>query len=268
MNLTEYLDRVGYVGPLEPNLATLRGLHRAHLLAIPYENLDIHLGRPLALDERRIFEKLVRERRGGWCYEMNGLFAWALREAGFRVDMLGGAVNRAALGERAERNHLVLLVELERPYLADVGFGNAFLEPLPLEAGEHARDGLTYRLAQSGERWVFENHAHGGPGFDFTLEPHTLEDFAGQCHALQTSPESGFVRVAVCHRFTPSSILSLRGAVLSTATPRGVETHVIGGADEYAGVLGERFDLRVPNAAGLWEKVWAAHQLWAQQPLV
>jgi len=235
---------------------------------VPFENLDIALGRPLVLDRAANHRKIVDQRRGGWCYEMNGLFAWALRSAGFPVRLLGSAVNRDILGERAERNHLVLLVELERPYLADVGFGNGFLEPLPLEAGEHAQGDLTYRLSLDGVRWIFQNHAHGGPGFDFTLDPHTMDDFAAQCHALQTSPDSGFVRVAVCHRFTPGGILSLRGAVLSSTTSQGVATRVIGDADEYERVLRERFDLRVDGVAALWEKVWESHRRWAQQSMV
>jgi N-hydroxyarylamine O-acetyltransferase len=263
MHLAEYLARVGYDGPLAPDAATLRALHRAHLLAIPYENLDIHLGRPLALDEERIFEKIVRRRRGGWCFEMNGLFAWALREAGFSVRLLSGAVNRERAGDAAEGNHLVLLVELDRPYLADVGFGNGFLEPLPLEAGEHERGGWVYGLRREGARWFFRNHQRGGPGFDFTLAPRELADFGGQCQALQTSPESGFVRVAVCHRFTEESILSLRGALLTTATPADATTRVIASADEYRRVLEGRFGLAV-NAEALWPRVWASYLEWAR----
>ena len=79
MNLHDYLARVGYTGALTPTRDTLFALHRAHLRAIPYENLDIHMGHALLLDEAHIFHKLVTEGRGGWCYEMNGLFAWALR---------------------------------------------------------------------------------------------------------------------------------------------------------------------------------------------
>ena len=265
MQLNDYLDRIGYRGPIAPTSATLRALHRAHLLAVPYENLDIHLGRALVLDERRIFDKIVRSRRGGWCYEMNGLFAWALRQLGFPVRLLAGAVTRAGQGAGAPGEHLILLVELERPYLVDVGFGNAFLEPLPLEAGDHAQGFLTYRLSEEGGRWSFENHTYGGPGFEFTLEPHALLDFAAKCHELQTSPDSGFVRVTVCHRITPESILSLRGAVLSTVTRDGLHTHTIESAQEYDRTLRERFDLDLANVAPLWDTVWERHLAWVQQ---
>ncbi len=92
MNLDAYLARIGYRGSLEPTPGTLRDLHCAHLLTIPYENLDIHLGRTLPLGEADIFSKLVTQKRGGWCFEMNGLFAWALRELGFVVTLLVAGV--------------------------------------------------------------------------------------------------------------------------------------------------------------------------------
>src|SRR4029078_5204662 len=89
--------------------------------------------------------------------------------------------------------HLILRVELDRPYLADVGFGNGLLEPIPLEVGTYQQDFRTYRLAQEGERWVLTNHLPGGPRIDFTLRPHRLSDFAAYCTYLQTWPESWFV---------------------------------------------------------------------------
>ena len=263
--LDRYLERIGYTGARHPDRATLTALHRAHLHAIPYENLDIHLGRPLVLDERQIFAKLVDQRRGGWCYEMNGLFAWALRELGFAVRLLAGAVNRAANGAAAAGNHLTLLVTLDHPFLADVGFGNGFLEPLPLAVGTYAQEGMTFRLTRDGERWVFGNHQHGGLGYDFTLAPQQLADFAAQCQIQQTAPTSGFVRATVCHRFTPDGILSLRGAVLTTVTAAGTTSITITDARVYAAVLAEQFGLHIPAAATLWEQVWARHLTWERE---
>jgi len=264
IRLAEYLKRIHYTGSLEPTYDTLASLHRAHLLAITYENLDIHLGRYLAMDEGAIFEKLVRALRGGWCYEMNGLFAWALREAGFPVVLLASAVNRPALGERAERNHLILRVDLDRPYLVDVGFGNGFLTPLPLEEGIYRQGFLVYGLSREDGSWVFHNHAYGGAGYDFTLAPHTLSDFADRCHDLQTSPESGFVRTVVCHRFTPSGLLTLRGAVLRTITEQGAVDRTIEDEATYQHVLTDRFDLHLPgdDVASLWQTVWQKHLEW------
>src|SRR5262245_14904037 len=130
--VAEYLGRVGYDGPVDVTPETLRRLHLAHLLAVPFENLDIHLGRPIVLDVDRIFEKIVRRRRGGFCYELNGLFAWLLGELGFDVELLSAQVlDGGRLGP--EFDHMTLLVEHEGRWLVDVGFGDSFLEPLALE---------------------------------------------------------------------------------------------------------------------------------------
>ncbi len=262
MQLDAYLERIGYSGSRAPTLDTLIAVHRAHLLTISYENLDIHLGRALTLDPAQIFAKIVTGRRGGWCYEMNGLFAWALAELGFRVTLLGSAVNRAAAGAAAENNHLILRVDLDRPYLADVGFGNGFLEPLPLQPGQYQQGFLSYRLTQDADRWFFENHAYGGAGFDFTLQPRHLPDFAERCTYLQTSPASGFVRNLVCHRHTPDGIITLRNASLRTVTASGAADQVVDNSASYEQVLNSQFNLHLPPAevAALWEQAWAKQQ--------
>ncbi len=262
MRIDDYLRRINYNGALSPTTETLRLLHRAHLLAIPYENLDIHFGYPLVLDEQQIYTKIVTERRGGWCYEMNGLFAWALRELGFTVRLLSSAVNRATQGEAAQGNHLVLLAELEQPYLVDVGFGNGFLEPLPLVAGEYRQGFLSYRLSEDNNHWTFHNHAYAGPGYDFSLDPHAMHDFAGKCHDLQTAPDSAFVRLTVCHRFMPAGIVTLRGALLTTITKHGIHTHTIESREEYTSTLRQQFDLQIEGMDRLWDVVWARHRAW------
>ncbi len=262
--LRRYLDRVHYGGSLRPTIETLFGLHRAHLLSIPYENLDIHLGRPLTLDVEAIFTKLVDERRGGWCYEMNGLFAGVLEALGFVVRRVSGAVGRARRGDRADGTHLVLIVTLdETRWIADVGFGDGFLEPLPLEPGVYRQDFLEFRIARDGERWTVHSHEFSGADrFDFTTEPRTLDSFAAPCHELQTSPESGFVQKTVCQRFLPDGILTLRGAVLRHVTKHGAIDRVITHADEYAKVLADRFDLRLSAAESLFAAVWERHLAW------
>lgn len=262
MNLDAYLKRIDYRGGLELNPETLRALHRAHLLAIPYENLDIHLGRPLSLDEKAIFQKLVLEKRGGWCYEMNGLFAWALREAGFEPRLLAGAVNRDKIGGEAERNHLALLVELDSAYLVDVGFGNGFLEPLILREGTQRQGFLAYHLERLDNDWWRYRQNHAGPNYDFTLAPRLLEDFSEQCRHLQTSPDSGFVRLSVCQRFTPGAVLSLRGAVMQTVSAGGSSECVIETFEDYREAITEKFKLPLTNLEPLWERVWRGHLAW------
>jgi N-hydroxyarylamine O-acetyltransferase len=261
--LERYFTRIGYRGPRDATLATLRALHRAHLLAIPYENLDIHLGLPLSLDPEAMFTKLVDERRGGWCFEMNGVFGRVLETLGFDVRYLSGAVGRAARGWRAQGNHLVLLVRIDRPWIVDVGFGDGFLTPLPLEPGNYSQGLFDYRVSRDGPGWRVHNHQHGGAdGFDFTLTPRALDDFRLQNHELQTAPDSSFVRTTVCERFLPHGLLMLRGATLREVTAAGVTTHLVSDAVEYDHVLRERFDLVIPGIDALWPAVWTRHQQW------
>jgi N-hydroxyarylamine O-acetyltransferase len=262
MQLEPYLNRIGYHGALKADLDTLIALHRAHLQTIPYENLDIALGRTLSLDEATIYAKLVTARRGGWCYEMNGLFAWSLRELGFNVTRLASTVGRQS-PDTKDGSHLLLLVELDRPYLADVGFGSGLAGPIPLEEGVYQQGFLRYRLAQQGERWVLTNH--GGQIIDFTLRARCLLDFAAYCTHLQTFPNSWFVQTTVCHRFTPQGILTLQGAVLRAVlrevTANGSTKQVIMSREAYQQTLSSQFGLRLPEAelTSLWEKVWERH---------
>lgn len=266
MDINLYLQRINYNGSLAPNFETLCWLHRSHLLAIPYENLDIHLNRRIELNEAAFFNKLVLQKRGGWCFEMNGLFAWVLRELNFDVRLLAGSVRQEIQAETTD-DHLVLLLQLERPYLVDVGFGDGFLEPLPLQEGEYRQASLTFALTKERERWVFHNHRYGGAErYDFTLAPYQLEQFAAKCYELQTSPSSGFVRTTVCQRFTPEGIVVLRGAVFKEINESGVTERIIETATDYRQTLADYFALDVGDVSNLWSKVWEAHQKWLQQP--
>jgi N-hydroxyarylamine O-acetyltransferase len=262
MKLQQYLNRIGYTGSLESNLETLIELHRAHLQTIPYENLEIHFGRKLELKIERIFERLVLERRGGWCYEMNGLFAWVLREIGFDVRLVSTQVTRADGSLMAPGDHVALIVQLAKNWLVDVGWGNGFLDPLPLEAGTHRQGFLEYRLENTGDTWKFHNQQYGADGFSFTLEPRNLEEFQARCTWQQSSPESGFVRVAVCQRFTPDGINTLRGAILTKIRSTGKLEQTISNFEKYEQVLRQDFKLEVPNLHEPWAKVWQSHLAW------
>jgi len=268
MQLADYLKRIHYVGEVNPDIVTLTALHKAHLLTIPYENLDIHRDCPLTVDVPQIYEKIVTNHRGGWCFEMNGLFAWVLREIGFDVTLLSSFVGRDKTEPIPDEvgGHLILLVKLDKPYLTDVGFGNGILEPLPLLEGTYQQNFLTYGLSQEDGRWWFTNQLYGGPGFDFDLEPHQLSDFAGQSTYLQTSPESGFVKTTVCMRFKPDGdMVILRGAVLRTITAKGPDDQIIGSLSQFEKVLSDEFDLHLPDANLLWDKIWARHQAWVKE---
>jgi N-hydroxyarylamine O-acetyltransferase len=263
MDLQAYFARIGFAGSAKPDLATLTALHRAHLQAIPYENLDVQLGRPLTTDPAAAFDKIVTRRRGGWCYEMNGLFGAVLTEIGFKVTPMAGAAMRELLGDIVVGNHLVLLVELDGdPWIADVGFGDGALEPFPLRAGPLAFAGYPFRLEAMDEGWWrFHNHEFGGAkSFDFQVAPADPALLAGRCEWLQYAPDSHFVLNAVVQRYQGEQILQMRGRVLRRITPAGATEETIGSADEWVAALARDFDLHVPEAAGLWPRVLARHE--------
>ncbi|MEZ4713518.1 MAG: arylamine N-acetyltransferase [Caldilineaceae bacterium] len=268
MQLEAYLGRIGFTGSAKADLDTLTALHRRHVMAITYENLDIHLGRTLTLDMAHIFDKIVEQRRGGWCYEMNGLFAWVLAEIGFDVQMLGSRVGSPAQGGDADLDHLILEVAVDgEPWLVDVGFGNGLLEPIPLRVGQYQQGFLQFQLSEEpqAQRWFFHNQPHGGPGFGFTRQPRQYAGFARRCHELQTWPESGFVRATVCHRHTGAAVITLRGAVLREVTAHGVTERIIDNHDDYAQTLQHQFDLALDQSDILWESVWERHWAWQQE---
>ena len=170
--LRRYFDRIGYEGPATRSLETLAALQRRHALSVPFENLDVQLGRTLTTDVDAAFDKIVGERRGGWCYEQNGLFGWALAEIGFDVTRVAAAVDPASRGEVSHHNHLCLLVRTEddpdRRLLADVGFGGSLLEPLRFE--EYATDQAPFRVGLrrlADGHWQF--HENDGSG-EFTFD--------------------------------------------------------------------------------------------------
>jgi len=258
-----YFDRIGFRSEARPDLATLRALHRAHLQAIPYENLDVQFGQPVTTDPQAAFDKIVTRRRGGWCYEMNGLFGAVLADIGFEVTRMAGAATRETTGDSAIGNHLVLRVDLPQgPWIADVGFGDGALEPFPLRPAAFEIGGYAMSLEAVDERWWrFHNHPFGGAkSFDFTLGPADPALLADKCRWLQTAPESGFVLNAVAQRFRGEEILQLRGRVLNRVTPGGKVERILDSADEFVAVLADDFGLDLPQAADLWPRILARHE--------
>jgi arylamine N-acetyltransferase len=264
MDLKAYLDRIGFAGEVRPDVESLKALHRAHLQAIPYENLDVQFGRPLTPDVDAAVEKIVGRRRGGWCYEMNGVFGAALEAAGFKVTRMAGGAMRELMGDAVVGNHLVLLVEIDgQPWIADVGFGDGAQDPFPLRPAAMTFGGYAFRLeAMDDGWWRFHNHEFGGAkSFDFKVEPADPDLLATRCNWLQTEPESHFRLNLIVQRYRGDEILQLRGRTVRTVTPAGVETRLLNSADELVAVLADDFDLDVPEAAGLWPRVVARHEV-------
>ncbi len=230
MNLQRYLDRINYRGPVRTDLQTFRGVHRAHAEALTYENLDVQFGVPVTRDAAASFDKIVRRGRGGWCYEMNGLLAWALEEIGFDVKRLAGAVMRDQMGEFMIGNHLVLLVRIEETdWIGDVGFGDGLIDPAPLAEGPLGGNPFRCRLEQLGDGWwrYHNDPRAGGPSFDFNLDVSDETLLEEKCRFLQTDPISPFVQNAVVQRWKDGAHLSLRGRVMRRLTPDDEEKSLV-----------------------------------------
>lgn len=192
MDQRRYLERIGYDGPLATDHATLTALQRAHLLSVPFDALDCLLGNRVTVEPADAYAKVVERGRGGFCFELNGLFAWLLESLGFDVTRLAArpVVGEGRLAEPFA--HLTLLVALERRWLVDVGFGAPFaLEPIDLDA----RDGLPYRVRDADGGLIAEEAGAAEPNaYWFTLQPVAQADFAARCADYATNPESVFVR--------------------------------------------------------------------------
>lgn len=224
MDVSGYLNRIDYRGPRDASAETLRELHKAHLLAVPFENLDVHLKRAIILDEERIAGKIVGQRRGGICYELNTAFCALLRGLGFRVSMLSAGVARDEGGFDPPFDHMALLVHLEDRWLADVGFGDSFREPLRLDfRGPQDQDDESYRIIEEDEQGLIVERRQSDlwkPQYRFTLQPYNLDDFGEMCRYHQTSPESPFTRKRVCTVATPDGRITVTGMRL-IVTHRG-----------------------------------------------
>jgi N-hydroxyarylamine O-acetyltransferase len=261
MELDAYFERIGFTDQPSVDLATLITLQRQHLLSIPYENLDVQLGRLSNLDINRIYAKIVEQRRGGWCYEMNGILQWALEQIGFDVMRLNGGVLRTELGDDAMGNHLVLCVQLDEPWIVDVGLGDGPIGPYPLKPHAAEQQGFSYQLEQLEDCWRFHNHpASTAASFDFYYRKANEDLFAEKCHWLSTAEESPFVRTLVCQRAIPEGYDVQTGRVVKRITSTGVQQHLINSAEELVESLKQRFGLDFPEAATLWDYIAKQHE--------
>jgi len=264
MQLNNYFERIGWSGATAPTLDTLGVLLRAHNHSIPFENIDVQLGNTLTTNVEDAYEKIVNAGRGGWCYEQNGLFGWALSQIGFDVRRIAGSVMRAHRGPTSHANHLALLVSFPHDdgrWLVDAGFGGSLLRPIPLQEDTHYHDPFTIGLRQHGENsWQFwERTDEDEFSFDFEDLPADERAMSDRCHYLQTSLESSFVQNFVCQLRRPNSHIVLRGRVFSTISSEGKCERVLESADELVTTLSDEFGLIAPEVASLWGQICERH---------
>ena len=266
MKLRSYLHRIGFGGSVRPSPDTLAELLRCHVFSVPFENLDVQLGIPLTTDTEAAFDKIVRRGRGGWCYEQNGLFGWALSEVGFHVTRVAAAVRRDERDADALANHLCLLVrspdDPESIYLADVGFGGSMIKPIPLEASRHEQAPFRIGLRQLDDgHWQFrEESAAATMSYDFLAEPGDESAMSEKCAQLQTDPDSSFVLNFVAQKRTPETHISLRGRVLTINTASGKAASTLPSRGAFVDTLRNEFQLDVRESANLWQRIVERHK--------
>jgi N-hydroxyarylamine O-acetyltransferase len=224
----------------------------AHLLAVPFENLSIHWGEVIVLKDKALFEKIVEHQRGGFCYELNGLFAWLLRSLGFEVSMLAAGV----AGDNGEYSpffdHMALMVSLDEPWLVDVGFGDAFRVPLRLDirSNQEQKGGVYCIDKEDGVFTMMEQTPSGEwkAGYRFTIQGFDYEDFEERCIYHQSSPQSHFKQRRICTRATPDGRLTLseNRLISSTLTGRRHEQQVEN-EEVYQRLLFENFHIATPG---------------------
>jgi N-hydroxyarylamine O-acetyltransferase len=257
MDLDRYLSRIGYVGPREPGQQALRQLHRAHLFAVPFENLSIHWGEIIVLDEVAHYWKIVESRRGGFCYEQNGLFAWALREMGYRVEILSAAVWSAlnpAPGYGPDFSHMLLKVTLQEDWIVDVGFGDSFLNPLVLRVGLQQLEGSrAFRIDRDEDFYIMSMRRLDGKWIEryrFSLQARRTEEFGPMCHFHQTSPKSPFTQRRICSLARPDGRITLAGDEWIESQTDGMEVQrTVQDEDEARQLLFEQFGINSPSGS-------------------
>jgi N-hydroxyarylamine O-acetyltransferase len=250
LDLDAYVARIGYVGSRCATVPVLHALHRAHVRRVPFEHLDIQLGRAIRLDVESLQAKVVRNRRGGYCFEQNTLVASVLERLGFQVTRLAARVCLGATGVRP-RTHILLQVNAEGgPWLADVGFGGeGLLEPIRMEPGHqtHQETG-TYRLTEDSGMWVLQSlRRQVWEGlYAFTQEPQYAIDFELANYYTSTHPSSYFVQALTVQLAAPGQRRVLQNRELQVLRGEAVACRTITDDEELLTVLRDVFGLDFP----------------------
>ena len=254
MDVEAYLHRIKYDGPREPSLATLRGLHRRHMRTVPFENLDIALGNRIQLDPGSVYQKIVMRNRGGYCYELNSLFHHLLKTLRFNVCMLSAQVRREDGSFGPELDHMLLKVTLDEPWIADVGFGDTFVEPLLFVSGASREEsGQRFGVANEGGIWeIFKQDKDGKAAlYRFADVPRRLSDFEDMNQYQQTSPESGFTRRRICTRATSQGRITLAGMRFIVTSSGLRDERTLRDQSELRRCLRERFGIKFERKTDL-----------------
>ena len=261
MNVEKYLARIGLDRTgVVPDVAGLKLLQRQHLLNVPFENLDIHWRRPILLDTTAFYRKIVEENRGGFCYELNGLFNELLREIGFETRLLSARVPGEGGDLSPDYDHAAILVMIgEMQYVADVGFGAFSSEPILLLSDREQENSAGIFIVRSYEGESFEIAKKDDAGwrgeYIFTALGHDLSEFEERCLWHQTSPESHFTKNKICSVMTVNGRKTLTDTKFIMTTEAGRSETDVGSEAEFDSLLSLEFGISRPVSASSFSLV-------------
>ena len=251
MHIDEYLNRINYTGSREPCMETLQQLQLAHLLNVPFENLDIHSKTPIVLDVENIYKKVVVHKRGGFCYELNGLFIELLTAFGFKAWRISARVHRLDETYSPEYDHMAIIVHLDNDdYLADVGFGEFALGPLKLETGTIQADARgNFVLENYEDNYLRVSKIIDGsakPEYIFRNVPRAFDEFKDMCYYQQTSPLSHFTQKKLISRPTLNGRITLTGNSLKITEGNMINEITVPDEADFNAQLWKYFSLKAP----------------------
>lgn len=252
MIVDPYLKRLGLRKRPKPNLRNLRRLQKTHLLQIPFENLDIHAGIPIELDIQRIYHKIILDKRGGFCYELNGLFYELLRALGYEVKRISARVYSLEKGFSPEFDHMALLVSLEEQlYLCDVGFGEFSFAPIALHWPAEQEDvrGI-FHVDEYPEDYICvgksDELGHKRPEYKFKLVSRQLSDFEEMCRFQQHDPNSHFQKQPLISLATSRGRITLSGQELKIKKGKKTLTRKLIDDSAFQKAAWKYFRIKVP----------------------
>lgn len=252
MNINSYVNKIGISEIKKPSLRFLTELQNQHLLSIPFEDLDIPNRARIELNLRKIYNKIIPSKRGGFCYELNGLFCWLLTKLGYKVDMLSARVYNKETNELGpEFDHMVLLIHLkkgllDKDFLVDVGFGDSFRIPIEMPNGEvEDVSGRNRIIKKKSEIFELQKKTENGWRvlYSFTTTPHKLEEFKEMCAFQQDSPDSPFRTRMVCTVATETGRITLSNNSMTITENKSKTKIEFDGEIEFYYLLKKHFNI-------------------------
>jgi len=249
MDKEKYLNRINFKGDINPCLNVLVKLQKSHLFNVPFENLDIHNKIPIILDIDKIYEKIVTNNRGGFCYELNGLFYELLLTLNFDAKRISARVYKNELGYTPEFDHMAIIVSIDdSEYLVDVGFGEFIFEPLKLELGTIQNDPSgNYSIDKYEDEYYRVNKVINDefiPQYIFTQSERELFEFSGMCEYHQTSPNSHFMQKRLITLPTENGRATITGSILKVKENNSVKERELKDEEEFHAELSNLFNLK------------------------